>query len=230
MYKVPCNNPFILFSPDSWSKPAQLFKSQLLATAYTSPWGYASVILLWSCMSNGINSHKKCVRRQPKVSNPAAVLNFWNSELSSFSIALLKFSLMLQSIQSWSLGKFAFLYIFSVMLSLGLFTCSLCRRIFFSPSFKFQVHFIHSGISTRGEFTFFFPGSTQLEMQTTLVEDSQAKSKQIWARACACACVCVSGCVRVCICVYGCVSEYSMRERREGIMISLLLYFNHSPS
>lgn len=132
MYKVPCNNPFILFSPDSWSKPAQLFKSQLLATAYTSPWGYASVILLWSCMSNGINSRKKCVRRQPKVSNPAAVLNFWNSELSSFSIALLKFSLMLQSIQSWSLGKFAFLYIFSVMLSLGLFTCSLCRRISFS--------------------------------------------------------------------------------------------------
>lgn len=112
MYKVPCNNPFILFSPDSWSKPAQLFKSELLATAYTSPWGYASVILLWSCMSNGINSHKKCMRRQPKVSNPTAVLNFWNSDLSSFSIALLKFSLMLQSIQRWSLGKFAFLCIF----------------------------------------------------------------------------------------------------------------------
>lgn len=134
MYKVPCNNPFILFSPDSWSKPAQLFKSQLLAIAYTSPWGCASVILLWSCMSNGINSPKKCVRRQPKVSNPAAVLNFWNSELSSFSIALLKFSLMLQSIQSRSLRKFAFLYIFSVMLSLGPFTCSLCRMIFFPPS------------------------------------------------------------------------------------------------
>lgn len=114
MYKVPCNNPFILFSPDSWSKPAQLFKSQLLATAYTSPWGYASVILLWSCMSNGINSHKKCMRRQPKVSNPTAVLNFWNSDLSSFSIALLKFSLLLQSIQRWSLGKFAFLYIFQL--------------------------------------------------------------------------------------------------------------------
>lgn len=112
MYKVPCNNPFILFLPDSWSKPAQLFKSQLLATAYTSPWGYASVILLWSCMSNGINSHKKCMRRQPKVSNPTAVLNFWNSDLSSFSIALLKFSLMLQSIQRWSLGQFAFLCIF----------------------------------------------------------------------------------------------------------------------
>lgn len=122
MYKVPCNNPFILFSPDSWSKPAQLFKSQLLATAYTSPWGYASVILLWSCMSNGINSHKKCVRRQPKVSNPAAVLNFWNSELSSFSIALLKFSLMLQSIQSWSLGTFAFLYIFFQLCSLLAFS------------------------------------------------------------------------------------------------------------
>lgn len=114
MYKVPCNNPFILFSPDSWSKPAQLFKSQLLATAYTSPWGYASVILLWSCMSNGINSHKKCMRRQPKVSNPTAVLNFWNSDLSSFSIALLKFSLLLQSIQRWSLGKFAFWYIFQL--------------------------------------------------------------------------------------------------------------------
>lgn len=114
MCKVPCNNPFILFSPDSWSKPAQLFKSQLLATAYTSPWGYASVILLWSCMSNGINSHKKCMRRQPKVSNPTAVLNFWNSDLSSFSIALLKFSLLLQSIQRWSLGKFAFWYIFQL--------------------------------------------------------------------------------------------------------------------
>lgn len=134
MYKVPYNNPFILFLPDSWSKPAQLFKSQLLATAYTSPWGYASVILLWSCMSNGINSHKKCVQRQPKVSNPAAVLNFWNSELSSFSIALLKFSLMLQSSQSWSSAKFAFLYIFPVMLSLGFFTCSLYRSFFFIPS------------------------------------------------------------------------------------------------
>lgn len=128
MYKVPCNNPFILFSPDSWSKPAQLFKSQLLATASTSPWGYASVISLWSCMSNGINSHKKCVRRQPEVSNPAAVLNFWNSELSSFSIALLKFSLMLQSIWGWSLGKFAFLYIFPVMFFQNLFACSLYRR------------------------------------------------------------------------------------------------------
>lgn len=84
------------------------------------------------------------------------------------------------------------------MLSLGLFTCSLCRRIFFSP-FKFQDHFIHSGISTRGEFTsfFFFPESTQLETQTTLVEDSQAKSKQTWARACVCGCVCVSVCLRV---------------------------------
>ena len=136
MYKVPCNNPFILFSPDSWSKPAQLFKSQLLATAYTSPWGYASVILLWSCMSNGINSHKKCVRRQPKVSNPAAVLNFWNSELSSFSIALLKFSLMLQSIQSWSLGTFAFLYIFFQLCSLLAFSHVLfvAAGFFFLPS------------------------------------------------------------------------------------------------
>lgn len=123
MYKVPCNNPFILFSPDSWSKPAQLFKSQLLATAYTSPWGYASVISLWSCMSNGISSRKKCVRRQPKVSNPAAVFKFWNSELSSFSIALLNFSLRLQSTQGWILGKLVFLYIFPVMLSLKLFTC-----------------------------------------------------------------------------------------------------------
>lgn len=112
MYKVPCNNPFILFSPDSWSKPAQLFKSQLLATAYTSPWGYASVISLWSCMSNGISSRKKCVRRQPKVSNPAAVFKFWNSELSSFSIALLNFSLRLQSTQGWILGKLVFLFFF----------------------------------------------------------------------------------------------------------------------
>lgn len=137
MYKVPCNNPFILFSPDSWSKPAQLFKSQLLATAYTSPWGYASVILLWSCMSNGINSHKKCVRRQPKVSNPAAVLNFWNSELSSLSIALLKFSLMLQSIQSWSLGKFAFLYIYFFQLDSPLaFPHVLYMEGFFCSSFK----------------------------------------------------------------------------------------------
>lgn len=137
MYKVPCNNPFILFSPDSWSKPAQLFKSQLLATAYTSPWGYASVILLWSCMSNGINSHKKCMRRQPKVSNPTAVLNFWNSDLSSFSIALLKFSLMLQSIQRWSLGKFAFLYIFQLC-TLVAFSCVPFVELFF---FQTQVLF-----------------------------------------------------------------------------------------
>lgn len=131
MYKVPCNNPFILFSPDSWSKPAQLFKSQLLATAYTSPWGYASVILLWSCMSNGINSHKKCMRRQPKVSNPTAVLNFWNSDLSSFSIALLKFSLMLQSIQRWNLGKFAFLYIFQLCASLAFLHVLFVKFYFF---------------------------------------------------------------------------------------------------
>lgn len=131
MYKVPCNNPFILFSPDSWSKPAQLFKSQLLATAYTSPWGYASVILLWSCMSNGINSHKKCMRRQPKVSNPTAVLNFWNSDLSSFSIALLKFSLLLQSIQRWSLEKFAFLYIFQLCTPLAFSHVSFVEIFFF---------------------------------------------------------------------------------------------------
>lgn len=133
MYKVPCNNPFILFSPDSWSKPAQLFKSQLLATAYTSPWGYASVILLWSCMSNGINSHKKCMRRQPKVSNPTAVLNFWNSDLSSFSIALLKFSLLLQSIQRWSLGKFTFLYIFQLCTPVAFSRVSFVE-VFFSNS------------------------------------------------------------------------------------------------
>lgn len=132
MYKVPCNNPFILFSPDSWSKPAQLFKSQLLATAYTSPWGYASVILLWSCMSNGINSHKKCMPRQPKVSNPTAALNFWNSDLSSFSIALLKFSLMLQSIQRWSLGKFAFLYIFQLCTPVAFSSVPFVELFFFS--------------------------------------------------------------------------------------------------
>lgn len=193
MYKVPCNNPFILFSPDSWSKPAQLFKSQLLAAAYTSPWGYASVILLWSCMSNGINSHKKCVRRQPKVSNPAAVLNFWNSELSSFSIALLKFSLMLQSIQSWSLGTFAFLYIFSFMLSLGLFTCSLCsRRVsfflqiprLFYTQWNFNGRWIH--------FFFFSWACTQVETQITLAcEESQAKYKEIRAKG-VCVCVCLS--------------------------------------
>ena len=205
MYKVPCNNPFILFSLDSWSKPAQLFKSQLLATAYTSPWGYASVILLWSCMSNGINSHKKCVRRQPKVSNPAAVLNFWNSELSSFSISLLKFSLMLQSIQSWSLGKFAFLYIFSVMLSLGLFTCFLCTRIFFLPSnsktilytVEFQREVTSLPPSPPGEYTTW--------SITTLAEVSQAQLKKIWVRE------------RECVCV--CVSEYSMKERRNNDVI-----------
>ena len=194
MYKVPCNNPFILFSPDSWSKPAQLFKSQLLATAYTSPWGYASVILLWSCMSNGINSHKKCVRRQPKVSNPAAVLNFWNSELSSFSIALLKFSLMLQSIQSWSLGTFAFLYIFFHLCSLLAFSHVLFVAEGFFSSFKFQDYFIHSGISMGGEFTFFlfFWECTQVETQITLAcEDSQAIYKEIRAKA-VCVCVCLS--------------------------------------
>lgn len=225
MYKVPCNNPFILFSPDSWSKPAQLFKSQLLATAYTSPWGYASVILLWSCMSNGINSHKKCVRRQPKVSNPAAVLNFWNSELSSFSIALLKFSLMLQSIQSWSLGKFAFLYIFSVMLSLGLFTCSLCRRIFFSPSFKFQVHFIHSGISTRGEFTFFFPweyttwnaDNTSWRF-TSQIQTDLGSCVRVCARVCVWVCACVHLCVWMCLRIF-----YEREERRNNDIIIIIL-------
>jgi len=43
--KVPSNNPFVLFCADSGSKPVQLFKSQLLAAAYSSPWGSASLIL-----------------------------------------------------------------------------------------------------------------------------------------------------------------------------------------
>lgn len=214
MYKVPCNNPFILFSPDSWSKPAQLFKSQLLAIAYTSPWGYASVILLWSCMSNGINSHKKCVRRQPKVSNPAAVLNFWNSELSSFSIALLKFSLMLQSIQSWSLGTFAFLYIFSFMLSLGLFTCSLCSR---RVSFFLQIpRLFYTQWNFNGRWIhFFFFLSVYTGWNTdnsSMWRFTSQMQRDIGKRA-------------VCMCV----SEYRVRERREKIMISLLLlYLNHS--
>lgn len=197
MYKVPCNNPFILFSPDSWSKPTQLFKSQLLATAYTSPWGYASVILLWSCMSNGINSHKKCVRRQPKVSNPAAVLNFWNSELSSFSFALLKFSLLLQSIQSWSLEKFAFIYIYSVILSLT-FSNVLFVEIFLFSSSRFQDKFIHSGISTRGEFTFLLEGG---EFYNWKHIPSCRLKTQIWRKKWKTVCVCMAA--RVCVC--GCV-------------------------